>query len=277
MYLARELTGESLPAIGRQFGGRDHTTVLHACRRAASRIAADDSSRRGCGEAVSSSWTASHVPTHRHSPTATPERLPTDLSTTRHTSTIAHHSNHTDQPTPHVHSPYYILSSSKVSSVKLSLSTAELLGATADRHPRRLDPQRRAGAVRRDDLRPGRLHARAAGDRHGDRPARTARRRRSSSPGTAVLPARLFSTWSRSLPADRLTLELRTAEQDVELISGPATFHLRTLRAEDFPTLPDPSPETRIALPAEAFVADVSRVATLGLARRDPPGADRAS
>jgi chromosomal replication initiator protein len=41
MYLARELTGESLPAIGRQFGGRDHTTVLHACRRASARITQD--------------------------------------------------------------------------------------------------------------------------------------------------------------------------------------------------------------------------------------------
>ena len=41
MYLAREVTGESLPAIGRSFGGRDHTTVLHACRRASQRIAAD--------------------------------------------------------------------------------------------------------------------------------------------------------------------------------------------------------------------------------------------
>jgi chromosomal replication initiator protein len=45
MYLARELTGESLPAIGRQFGGRDHTTVLHAYRRTASRIAEDATSR----------------------------------------------------------------------------------------------------------------------------------------------------------------------------------------------------------------------------------------
>ena len=41
MFLARELTGESLPAIGRQFGGRDHTTVLHACRRTATRISED--------------------------------------------------------------------------------------------------------------------------------------------------------------------------------------------------------------------------------------------
>ena len=45
MYLARELTGESLPAIGRHFGGRDHTTVLHAWRRTSARILADEDSR----------------------------------------------------------------------------------------------------------------------------------------------------------------------------------------------------------------------------------------
>jgi chromosomal replication initiator protein len=41
MYLARELTDQTLPAIGRAFGGRNHTTVLHACRRTAERIASD--------------------------------------------------------------------------------------------------------------------------------------------------------------------------------------------------------------------------------------------
>ncbi len=45
MYLARELTGESLPAIGRQFGGRDHTTVLHAWRRTAARMSEDTAAR----------------------------------------------------------------------------------------------------------------------------------------------------------------------------------------------------------------------------------------
>jgi chromosomal replication initiator protein len=33
MLLAKELTSHSLPEIGDSFGGRDHTTVLHACRK----------------------------------------------------------------------------------------------------------------------------------------------------------------------------------------------------------------------------------------------------
>ena len=35
MFLAKELTNHSLPEIGEAFGGRDHTTVLHACKRIA--------------------------------------------------------------------------------------------------------------------------------------------------------------------------------------------------------------------------------------------------
>ncbi len=41
MYLAREHTSDSLPAIGARFGGRGHTTVMHACKRAAARLQAD--------------------------------------------------------------------------------------------------------------------------------------------------------------------------------------------------------------------------------------------
>ena len=41
MYLSRELTDQTLPAIGRAFGGRNHTTVIHACRRTAERMAND--------------------------------------------------------------------------------------------------------------------------------------------------------------------------------------------------------------------------------------------
>jgi chromosomal replication initiator protein len=33
MALAKELTNHSLPEIGDAFGGRDHTTVIHACRK----------------------------------------------------------------------------------------------------------------------------------------------------------------------------------------------------------------------------------------------------
>lgn len=32
MYLAKQMTQRSLPEIGRRFGGRDHTTVIHAVR-----------------------------------------------------------------------------------------------------------------------------------------------------------------------------------------------------------------------------------------------------
>ena len=41
MYLSRELTDASLPHVGNAFGGRDHTTVLHACGKISADIQAD--------------------------------------------------------------------------------------------------------------------------------------------------------------------------------------------------------------------------------------------
>jgi chromosomal replication initiator protein len=43
IYLARELTGVPLVEIGKRFGGRDHTTVLHAYGKIARAVRQDSS------------------------------------------------------------------------------------------------------------------------------------------------------------------------------------------------------------------------------------------
>jgi chromosomal replication initiator protein len=43
MYLAKQLTSRSLPEIGKKFGNRDHTTVMHACARITALIGQDHS------------------------------------------------------------------------------------------------------------------------------------------------------------------------------------------------------------------------------------------
>jgi len=49
MYLARQLTGNSLSSIGEAFGGRDHGTVLHACRLVKDRMEIDGGIRQTVG------------------------------------------------------------------------------------------------------------------------------------------------------------------------------------------------------------------------------------
>jgi DNA polymerase III subunit beta len=80
--------------------------------------------------------------------------------------------------------------------------------------------------------------------------------------GVIVLPARLLLDVVRLLPGSEVSLELRAAEQDVELVSGNATFHIRTLRAEDFPPFPEPEPDSAVSLPVQAFVSTALKVAT---------------
>src|SRR5688572_1006233 len=82
-----------------------------------------------------------------------------------------------------------------------------------------------------------------------------------ASPGQAVVPGRLLLDVVRSLPKDDLTLEYRSAEQDVELVSGASKFHLRTLPTEDFPKLPEAPSESGLTVPAAAFVDTIARVA----------------
>jgi DNA polymerase-3 subunit beta len=85
--------------------------------------------------------------------------------------------------------------------------------------------------------------------------------------GTVVLPARLLLDVVRALPQPGVSLELRPAEQDVELLSGNASFHIRTLHAEDFPPFPEPDPASAVSLPVKAFVETAMKVS--GSASRD--------
>lgn len=50
MYLIRQLTTHSLPEIGEYFGGRDHTTVLHACNKVKTQRADNDKIQRALRE-----------------------------------------------------------------------------------------------------------------------------------------------------------------------------------------------------------------------------------
>ncbi|MBV9309629.1 MAG: DNA polymerase III subunit beta [Solirubrobacterales bacterium] len=85
--------------------------------------------------------------------------------------------------------------------------------------------------------------------------------------GSVVLPARLLLDVVRSLPDSAVSLEFRPAEQDVELTSGKATFHIRTLRGEDFPPFPQADEAATVSLPVGAFVSTALKVA--GSASRD--------
>src|SRR3954454_9186465 len=79
--------------------------------------------------------------------------------------------------------------------------------------------------------------------------------------GSAVVPGRLLLDVVRSLPKEDLSLEYRSAQQDVEVVSGPSTFHLRTLPREDFPRLPERPTDTSLSVPADACVETVAGVA----------------
>lgn len=80
-------------------------------------------------------------------------------------------------------------------------------------------------------------------------------------PGSVVVPGRLLLDVARSLPSSSVTLEYRASEQDIEVVSGSARFHLRTLPLEDFPKLPTADAAPTLTVPADAFIETVGRVA----------------
>jgi chromosomal replication initiator protein len=46
MYLCREIVKASLPDIGEGFGGKDHSTVIHACEKVKRKMAGEDAFRK---------------------------------------------------------------------------------------------------------------------------------------------------------------------------------------------------------------------------------------
>jgi len=50
MYLARELTDKSLPQIGMEFGGKDHTTVMHSCDKISELVIKNGEIKRAVAE-----------------------------------------------------------------------------------------------------------------------------------------------------------------------------------------------------------------------------------
>ena len=79
-------------------------------------------------------------------------------------------------------------------------------------------------------------------------------------PGTVLLPGRLLADLVRSLADDKVEIELRESERDVEIRCGGSRFHVRTLPAEDFPKVPAPDGEP-LTIPGKALAETVDLVA----------------
>jgi DNA polymerase-3 subunit beta len=161
----------------------------------------------------------------------------------------------------HIHSPYDSEPFLEVSIVKLSTSTSELLAqlqTVARVASTRSAVQALSGvqiAIGGDG--DGSVELRATDMEVGLRVPLAARIERG---GTVVLPARLLLDVVRTLRSGDVSLELRPTEHDVEIVGGTARFHIRTLRNEDFPPLPEPGGDQVVSMPAGAFVDTIARV-----------------
>jgi DNA polymerase-3 subunit beta len=160
----------------------------------------------------------------------------------------------------HIHSPYDSDPFLEVSIVKLSTSTSELLG--------QLQTVARVASTRSAVQALSGVQIAAGGDGDGvelratdmEVGLRVPLDAKVERGGTVVLPARLLLDVVRTLRSGEVSLELRPTEQDVEIVGGTARFHIRTLRTEDFPPLPEPGGDQVVEMPAAAFVDTIARV-----------------
>jgi DNA polymerase-3 subunit beta len=80
------------------------------------------------------------------------------------------------------------------------------------------------------------------------------------SEGAVVVPSKLLADLVRLLPADEVSIEHRSGEGVVEIVSGAATYRLHTYNAEDFPRLPETSGVELMSVDADAVLETAGRV-----------------
>jgi DNA polymerase III subunit beta len=80
------------------------------------------------------------------------------------------------------------------------------------------------------------------------------------SDGAVVVPSKLLSDLVRLLPGDDVSIEHKSGEGIVEVVSGPATYRLHTFNAEDFPRLPETSAVELTSVDAGPLLETTGRV-----------------
>ncbi len=80
------------------------------------------------------------------------------------------------------------------------------------------------------------------------------------SEGAVVVPSKLLADLVRLLPGDDVSIEHRSGEGVVEIVSGAATYRLHTYNAEDFPRLPEASTVEAMSVDADAVLETAARV-----------------
>jgi DNA polymerase-3 subunit beta len=80
------------------------------------------------------------------------------------------------------------------------------------------------------------------------------------SAGAVVVPSKLLADLVRLLPGDEVSIEHRSGEGLVEIVSGASSYKLHTYNAEDFPRLPETAGVELMSIDADAVLGTASRV-----------------
>jgi DNA polymerase III subunit beta len=78
--------------------------------------------------------------------------------------------------------------------------------------------------------------------------------------GSVVVPGRLLLDIVRLLPSGEVTLEHEADSSTLQITCGSASYRVNTYRAEDYPRLPEVSPESLVTVSRQALLETIARV-----------------